>query len=251
MFFSKEKPSNKRILDVGWVIDPVPAGVLWDAPSVLKYPMRKEASAKAVQSCPAVLQNEMRLLEVPCPIDAQISIKRDMNGRWMFNNDLGKDSPIAVEKLDDMLVLMPVDHWRHPDRPVIQIHTPYRFVVDETCVFTQLPPIRDYKGDRWPGLLIGGRFPLQDWPRRMMWAFEWYDTSKPLILKRGEPWFYIRFDGFNPERPIRMVEAEYTDELRDYCRQVDAVTNYVSQTFSLFSKAKARRPKQLLVRKKR
>ena len=31
-----------------------------------------------------------------------------------------------------------------------------------------------------------------------MWAFEWHDTTKDLILRRGEPLFTVRFEG--PDR---------------------------------------------------
>jgi hypothetical protein len=40
-----------------------------------------------------------------------------------------------------------------------------------------------------------------------MWAFEWHDTSKDLILKRGEPLFYCQFDSFVPSRTIKLIQA--------------------------------------------
>ena len=62
-------------------------------------------------------------------------------------------------------------------------------------------------------MLIGGRLPIHIWPRQMMWAFEWFEPSKPLTLRRGEPWFYVRFETFDPTRPVRLFEAEMTPEL--------------------------------------
>lgn len=40
-----------------------------------------------------------------------------------------------------------------------------------------------------------------------MWAFECHDTSKDLILKRGEPLFYCQFDSFVPPRTIKLIQA--------------------------------------------
>ena len=82
-----------------------------------------------------------------------------------------------------------------------------------------------------------------------MWAFDWHDPSKDLIIRRGEPWFYVRFETMDPSRPIRLIEAEDTPELREYCNGLDSVTNYVNQTYQLFAVAEERRPKTLLKKK--
>ena len=75
--------------------------------------------------------------------------------------------------------------------------------------------------------------------------------SRDLILRRGEPWFYVRFETEDPSRPVRLIEAEMTPQLKEYVGGLNAVTNYVNRTFSLFSTARERRPKRLLVAKQR
>ena len=84
-----------------------------------------------------------------------------------------------------------------------------------------------------------------------MWGFEWFDTNKPLSLKRGEPWFYARFEAIDPSRPVRLVEAEWTEEMREYQKGSSAVANYMNRTFSLFKVAESRRPPTLLKKKPR
>ena len=84
-----------------------------------------------------------------------------------------------------------------------------------------------------------------------MWAFEWHDPEKDIILKRGEPLFYCQFEAEGPDRPVQVVEAERTPELQRYMDQVSGVVNYVSQTFSLFKAAEALRPAKLLTPKSR
>ena len=84
------------------------------------------------------------------------------------------------------------------------------------------------------------------WPRPLMWAFEWHDLSKDLVLSRGDPWFYVGFETVPPDRPVTLVEAELTPELREYTEQISGVVGFVNQTFSLFKTAEKRRPKSLL-----
>jgi hypothetical protein len=50
---------------------------------------------------------------------------------------------------------------------------------------------------------------------------------------------------------VRLVEAAMTGEFRDYLKGMDAVTQYVSRTFSLYPTVRSRRPKQLLTKVKR
>ncbi|WP_228145832.1 hypothetical protein [Acinetobacter sp. ANC 5054] len=75
-----------------------------------------------------------------------------------------------------------------------------------------------------------------------MWALEWHDTSKNLILKQGKPLFYCQFDGFDPTRTVKLIKAERTTELMNYMEQITGVVNYVNQTFSLFSDIEKVRP---------
>ena len=84
-----------------------------------------------------------------------------------------------------------------------------------------------------------------------MWAFEWHDPQKPLVLRRGEPLFYCQFEGSSPDRAIQLVEAERTPELDAYMEKLSGVVNYVNQTFSLFQTAQSMRPTSLLSPKKR
>jgi hypothetical protein len=95
-------------------------------------------------------------------------------------------------------------------------------------------------------VVFGGRFATHIWPRILLWAFEWFDTSKDLVLKRGEPWFYVFLECSNPARQIRLVRASMSPELREYLNSIDGVTNYVNQTFSLYNRAIERRPSRLL-----
>ena len=115
----------------------------------------------------------------------------------------------------------------------MQVITPYLFLADEPVWLTQLPPMHAYLPTPWPGLLICGRFPIDVWPRTLMWAFEWHDTTKDLVLKRGEPWFTARLETMDPSRKTRLIKTKLTPELEEYLQGLDGVSNYVRGTFSL------------------
>ena len=110
----------------------------------------------------------------------------------------------------------------------------------------QFPPFLHFSNNPLPGLQICGRFPIDVWPRKHMWAFEWHEPDKPIKLSRGEPLFYALFETTPQDRPVQMVEAERTPELDEYLDLVSGAVNYVNQTFSLFRAAEERRPAQLL-----
>jgi hypothetical protein len=166
-------------------------------------------------------------------------------------NRAGTASPIRANKLGEVLTLVNEAEWRYPDRPTVQLHLPYCFIADEMVYITQLSAFMHYRPDPLPGTIFGGRFPVSVWPRPLMWAFEWHEPQKDIILKRGEPLFYCQFEGTDPSRPVQVIEAEKTAELNAYLDKIGGVVNYVNQTFSLFKAAEAIRPKRLLTPKTR
>jgi len=246
-------PVLNRAVEVGWTLDADKATFIWDAPTRLKRETQQGAPhAKALTYCPAIIEHEARLFQVNCPIDVQLRFKlNEKTNKPDIASTAGELSTVRPQALAQMVKLVSPAEWRHPNRPILQIMSPYIFLADEPVYMMQLPPFAYYQASPLPGLMIGGRLPIHIWPRQMMWAFEWYDTSRELVLKRGEPWFYVRFETTDPTRPVRLVEAEMTPQLKEYLGGLTAVTNYVNRTFSLFDTAKSRRPKSLLVPKQR
>ena len=238
--------SGNRFVDVGWLVDTKSAEFIWSAPRTISRRLGKADAAKAVQKCPAILDFDKHFFVVPAPVDLHIGLTRDKDGKWVIVNKAGQDSTINASKVRDLVHLASPDQWRYRDKPTIQISAPYRFMADEPVWLYQMPPFLHFGANAWPGTLISGRFPIHIWPRILMWAFEWYDTSRDLVLRRGEPWFFVHFEMENPNRPVRLVHAQMTPELRQYCAGTDGVTNYVNQTYALFDVAAERRPKRLL-----
>lgn len=237
---------RKRTVTVGWTVRTQKANAIWGPPQSFSRQDPKPSSAKSVQVCPAAVDFDRRHFVIPCPVDITLSFRRQPNGSLQLVDENGDQSAIRQTGLRDLMILHPQNEWRHPDRPLIQMIAPYVFVADDPCFVVQTPPYLHYFPNPRPGLQMGGRFPVHIWPRPLSWGFEWYDVSRPLILKRGEPWFYVSFETENPTARVRLVEQEMTPELDSYISSVLDVSNYVNQTYSLFDEAQRTRPDRLL-----
>ena len=244
------RPAGRSVIDVGWMITNPKASLIWDDPQPLRRKGERPASAKSVLLCPAAIDFEARHFVVPCPVDVRLRVRLEPGKPPALENVDGAQSSIRTKALSEMVTIINQVEWRHPARPILQFKTPYVFLADEPVYINQLPPYLNFAEPAWPGLQIAGRFPIHIWPRHMMWAFEWFDTTRELVLTRGQPWFYVRFETHNPASTVRLVEAELTPELQRYVASIGGVTNYVNRTFSLFDRATRRRPKALLVRRR-
>lgn len=246
--FLKRRPAvSSTAVDVGWLIDPEwEASFIWAAPRPYPRPEARTTHAKGVSRCPAVNDHEARLIEVTCPIDLHLRMGKDHKGEHLLIATDGDQSSIRPQYLNKLLMLTPRSEWRHPERPMLQVMTPYVFVADAPVWLTMLPPFYDFPSVPVPGLTLGGRFPIHIWPRKLAWAFEWYDTDKSLVINRGDSWFYLNFETCDPAKRARLIEAEMTSELREYTNGIRSVTYYVRNTWSLFETARQRRPRSLL-----
>jgi hypothetical protein len=250
MLFSKLRrsasPSRKHVAEVGWVLQTDHASFIWPDPRPAGRSTATPEHAKSVLYCPAVIDHEARLFEVLCPFDMRLAVRITEKEEPMLLNVDGEQSSVTPRAFSKLAFLSVRKQWRHPNRPLLQILTPYTFLSDEPIYMTQLPPILHYQERPLPGVFIGGRIPIHIWPRPLTWAFEWYDTGKELVFKRGEPWFYCRFETSDPSRHVRVLEAEMTPLLKEYLAGINGVVSYVNGSFSLFGTAQRRRPERLL-----
>ena len=250
-FERPEEGPKSGPVTIGWFLTSDKGAVLYDPPERVLFRQTNKAHAKSASRCPAVIHLESRYFFIKCPYDIQLGFGRDEKGKPHLINRAGVASTIRANKLNEVMTLVAEAEWRYPDRPTVQMALPYCFIADELVYITQLAAFAHYRREQLPGTIFGGRFPLNLWPRPLMWAFEWHEPEKDIILRRGEPLFYCQFEAEGPDRPVQMVEAERTPELQRYMDQVSGVVNYVSQTFSLFKAAEALRPAKLLTPKSR
>jgi hypothetical protein len=241
-----EGRGKKRNVTVGWTVRFAQGNAIWSAPKSFSRSDPKATSAKSIQVCPAAIDFDRRHYVIPCPVDLTLAFTRNAQGGLQLTDADGEASKMRPQGRANLFQLQPQNEWRHPERPILQFTAPYVFVADEPCYVVQSPPYLHWFPEQRPGMAMGGRFPIHIWPRPLAWAFEWYDLSKPLVLRRGDPWFYVHFETENPSAHVRLVEQEMTGELEKYLDSIIDVSNYVNQTYGLFGEAQRIRPDRLL-----
>jgi len=242
---------TKGPVTVGWFLNQRKGGIIYAPPERVRSVDQNKSHAKSASRCPAVINLESRYFVVRCPFDLNLAFVRDKDGRPGLRNLNGDKSAVRANKLNEKLHITNEKEWRNPGVPTIQLQLPYVFIADEPVYMSQVAPFMHYSKTPMPGTIFGGRFPINVWPRPLMWAFEWHDTDQPLKINRGDPLFYATFETMPQDRSVVLVEADVTPELTDYMELISGAVNYVNQTFSLFEAAEAQRPKTLVSPKPR
>ena len=235
-------------VQIGWSLvktDKAPA-LMFYPPERVRSPDQSRTHAKSASRCPAILNLESRYFLVRCPFDLNISFTRGKEGRPALVLNDGSAAAVRKDAMNRQLTLVAESEWRYPDRPTIQLSLPYIFFADEPVYITQLAPFMHYVSPAWPGTIFGGRFAIMNWPRPLMWGFEWHDIKQPLKIKRGDPLFYLHFEVDRPDRAIQMIETEITPEVDAYIKHISGAVSYANQTFSLFEQAARVRPPKLV-----
>jgi len=83
----------------------------------------KPASTKAVGFCPAVLDYEARIFEVPCPFDLHLRLARDAEGNLQLQYPRPNESTSNPQYVSRLIVASNPSEWREPSKPVLQITT--------------------------------------------------------------------------------------------------------------------------------
>ncbi|MEM8837917.1 MAG: hypothetical protein AAGE89_07480 [Pseudomonadota bacterium] len=242
----EETDAPTGMVSVGWLLSEEKASVIFYPPERLKVEQHGTPHGKSVARCPAILGLEARHFIIRSPFDLNLRFGRTKEGKAVVQNAAGNQSALRPEAFKRRVRLQSEAEWRKPGCPVLQVTLPYIFIADEPVWISQLPAFAHWTTPQRPGLMLGGRFPIDVWPRALMWAFEWRDLSQPLIVKRGDPLFYVSFEASPPSRPVKLIEAERTEELSTYMERISGAVDSVNQTFSLFDQARRFRPETLL-----
>lgn len=231
---------------VGWFLVQQKGGIVYYPPERVRGAEKNKSHAKSASRCPAVINLESRYFVIRCPFDLNLAFVRDKDGKPGLRNLNGDMSGIRANKLREKIHMTPEHEWRYAGVPTLQLQLPYVFIADEPVYASQVSPFMHYLRDPLPGTIFGGRFPINVWPRPLMWAFEWHDLDAPLKVNRGDPLFYIGFETLPQDRSVVVTETEVTQDLQDYMDLISGAVNYVNQTFSLFEAAEERRPETLV-----
>jgi hypothetical protein len=238
------QPSVSRPINVGWFLDVDEAGAMYPDPIPIAHLQKKvQRHKKSPDYCPAVQSFNRNLFVLLAPYDLTLFCNEKPDS-FEFRMETNSSS-ISPGSLRHVLFVTPPLEWRSPNRPVIQLRCPYVFVSDDNVTVEQTAPWLHYHQPTWPGVAIAGAFEIRNWVRPLSWAFEWYELSRPLVIRSGEPWSYVRLIPAS-KSVVKLARIERTSAIADLQKQVTGITNYTSNALDLISRVEARRPARLL-----
>jgi hypothetical protein len=242
------QPSVSRPINVGWFLDVDEAGAMYPDPIPIAHLQKKvQRHKKSPDYCPAVQSFNRNLFVLLAPYDLTLFCNEKPDS-FEFRMETNSSS-ISPGSLRHVLFVTPPLEWRSPNRPVIQLRCPYVFVSDDNVTVEQTAPWLHYHQPTWPGVAIAGAFEIRNWVRPLSWAFEWYELSRPLVIRAGEPWSYVRLIPAS-KSIVKLARIERTSAIADLQKQVTGITNYTSNALDLIGRVEARRPARLLPKRR-
>lgn len=237
-------------IEIGYVYHWNKSSMIMIPPEPLAWSAKPETvpkNTKNVMRCPAVIDLFRQHFVIKAPYD--INIKMTVDGK-LESPVPGDFATIVPEAMREVTLFDGPHVWRYPDKPVCQLETGISFLSDTPDVHLVLSsPFMHYTD--WPVLMFPGQFNIYNWPcRHLKFAFEWHKRETPLVIKRGDPWFYVSFLSKDPEAKYTLVEAERTEKLDKWSKSIEGVTRFIQDTRALMLMAKYRRPRKLIEPKK-
>lgn len=230
---------------IGWCHVNTEGTAAYPAPEKLHLGKDPSATKRGPLSCPAVRASSQGYWVIKSPFSLHLRFRR--NADVVSFVPVYPFTTINETKLRELLRLESKELWRTPDIPLLQIPSPYFFVSDEPVEVEQCPPIfADTTSMNWRP--ISGKFNIHGWHRPLNWAIEWDTKCGDLIVKMGEPLYYVRFYDsenrlvLNPE----LHKIPLTEELRGRLNSSAGVTAIQRGTANLIRKASEERTGNLL-----
>lgn len=233
---------------IGWCLANVEATAAYPPPERVHLGKDPSPTKRGYLSCPAVRTAAQGYFAIRSPFSIHLRFKK--------NEDVASIIPIYPyttvneTKLGEMIRLEPRDLWRSDDIPLLQIPSPYFFIADEPTDVEQCQPIfADTTSMNWR--IISGRFDIYGWQRPLNWAIEWDTKCGDLIVKMGEPLYYVRFYDASGKIIINpdLIKTALTEELRARLNSTFGVTSLQRGTATLIKKASEERSGPLIQKK--
>lgn len=200
-------------------------------------------------TCPAYTQFNRNVFVLRSPCDIALTVREgSMPGVWDMRVLNGHENDINGEALSRLIEFNSDPGGRVDwDKPHLQMRLATVFIADEPVTMQQIPAFQELND--FPGITIPGEFDIHAWHRQLNWAFEWHDTSKPLIIKRGQPLSYVKFIVHrDPTERVDLVKLKITDQIYNAIFRTSNTPPFIKNTFRLFEKARLMRPKKFITK---
>ncbi len=190
-----------------------------------------------------------RVFVIRSPFNIRIRVRTALNGQVSFMR-IAEPGGISDPGFRGLVTPVAATAQRDTETPACQIALNLVVISDEPCSLQLMPPFYAPGFRNWPGSLVCGRFPLQNWPRPLNAVLEWQDKSSDWILKRGDPLIYLIPIYDDPSVYPKIIEAGMTPSVQRHLKRIDDVTSFGRNVGPMFIEAERMRPAKLLIPKK-
>jgi hypothetical protein len=191
------------------------AAILWEQPIPFIPEMRRVYGDSVFMTCPAITNYYKNAFIIKAPKDLTITMMRDLN-----NNPLIRVNEFTQEQCDTLCLV-------RSDASVTIMPT-YLFYADESVLMESLPltvlPSPSVKNIMW----ISGVFDIGKWMRPIDCSFLVQDERQPVIIKRGDPLWIVRY---TPEDDSKVIleRVSITPQALSAMRACVGVTKHVNK----------------------
>jgi hypothetical protein len=165
--------------------------------------------------CPATLDLSRNTFVIRSPFDAHFILDADKRNIEFIEPH--------VQSMD--FYNMRSHQYSETDEPIMSINFYQIFFTEEKDIeATVTAPWfeKNYHSFR----VIPGRFKISDWWRPLDFAIQLPERRHEVIIKEGDPLFYITFSSRDPSDVFVLKELEITKELDDFINVTTGVKNY-------------------------
>lgn len=201
-------------MKIGWSLLVEEGGICFPPPARFVPLKDQSRDGKGFLNCPAVRSYFTGTYVISAPFSLQL--RHSLVSGQPVIQPMYPFTSLSEQKVQELIKIEPRSTWRSPDVVVLQLPSPYLFFADESVILRQAPCLLTTPTSHsWRQ--IPGKFNIYDWQRPLNWACEWFVGAGDLIIKAGEPLYFVSFELLNGESAtnIELVQHSVTPELRE------------------------------------
>ena len=114
----------------------------------------------------------------------------------------------------------------------------YMFYSDKSVMLEVVPPVWHKNKFQNNINVIGATFDISKWYRPLEFAFEIIDDTQPIVIKRGDPLYYVRFSTTDKVKLVKQKTSEKVEDLIRMCTEIKKYmpSNSMHKNYSLMQK---------------
>ena len=184
--------------------------------------------------CPANTQFLKNFWMIRSPFDVELNVNRKEKTCHINQN----------QRFFNTFINMRWNEFEDTDLALCSFNFQYMFVADEPVWIEVYPAF--LHGEPKNTRFINGTFDIYNWQRPVDFSFEMLDDTKPVIVKRGQPLFYVRFISKKLNDDFKLQEIEWTDELLKLYKRCSPQNWVEGLSWKLMKAGNRHRPKKLI-----